>query len=73
MEEKKHNGWGGKREGAGRPSGTTQKLISVKMDLDLLESMPDGTNKNGYINDSVREKMIRDGIKVSNKKHLKTK
>ena len=70
MEEEKHNGWGGKRHGAGRPSGLTQRPVSVRIDIDLLESIPKGINKNGYINDSIREKMLRDGIDVSDRRPL---
>lgn len=69
----KEKGWGGKREGAGHPSDSTQKAISVRMDRDLLESMPESINRNGYINKSVREKMIRDGFNVSEKRPLETK
>ena len=56
---------GGKREGAGHPFNATTKAMSFRMDMDLLKNIPPGTNRNGYINCAIREKMIRDGIKVS--------
>ena len=56
---------GGKREGAGHPFNATTKPISFRIDMDLLESFPDGMNRNGYINSAIREKMIREGIKVN--------
>ena len=56
---------GGKREGAGHPFNATTKPISFRIDMDLLESFPDGINRNSYINSAIREKMIREGIKVS--------
>ena len=56
---------GGKRTGAGHPFNATTKPISFRIDMDLLDNFPDGMNRNGYINSAIREKMIREGIKVS--------
>jgi hypothetical protein len=56
---------GGKRDGAGHPFNATTKAMSFRIDMDLLENFPDGMNRNGYINSAIREKMIRDGIKVN--------
>lgn len=50
---------GGKREGAGRPSGLSQKAISVRLDLDLLGKLSLVENRNGFINDAIREKLDR--------------
>ena len=51
---------GGKREGAGRPMGVKQKPISLKIDLDLLGRLNSVKNRNGFINDAVREKLERE-------------
>ena len=56
---------GGKREGAGHPFNATTTPISFRIDMDLLENFPDEINRNGFINSAIREKMIREGIKVS--------
>lgn len=56
---------GGKREGAGHPFNATTKPMSLRVDMDLLENFPDGINRNGYINNAIREKMIREGIGIS--------
>ena len=48
---------GGKREGAGRPSGLRKKVISVRLDLDLLDRLSSISNRNGFINNAVREKL----------------
>ena len=58
-EEKK--GWGGKRPRAGRPKGVDTKLISVKLETVLVESLPSDLNRSKYINDAVRERMKKDG------------
>lgn len=47
---------GGKREGAGRPTGINQKSILVKFDLDLIEYLNSKENRNRFINDCIREK-----------------
>ncbi len=56
---------GGRREGAGHPFNATTKAISLRMDIDLLESLPKNINRNGYINDAVRKQMIADGYTIS--------
>ena len=48
---------GGKREGAGRPRGVKQKPISVRLDIDLLKGLTTVKNRNGFINDAIREKI----------------
>lgn len=47
---------GGKREGAGRPTGVNQKSVLVKFDLDLIEYLNSKENRNRFINDCIREK-----------------
>lgn len=51
---------GGKRKGAGRPRGVKQKPISLKLDLVLLERLNTVKNRNGFINDAVKEKLERE-------------
>ena len=51
---------GGKREGAGRPVGIKQKPIPLKIDLDLLAMLANVKNRNGFINDAIREKLERE-------------
>ena len=53
---------GGRREGAGRPSGLRQKPISVRLDTDLLERLTTVKNRNGFINDAIREKLDKERI-----------
>ena len=55
---------GGKREGAGRPAvGITTHPMALKLDNNLFTMLSDaGVNKNRYINDAIREKMVRDGL-----------
>lgn len=62
MEEKK-DGRGGRRVGAGRkPTGITTHAMALKLDNDLFYKLSDlKLNKNRYINDAVRERMIKDG------------
>lgn len=57
---------GGKREGAGRKrQGLTTKAMSLKLDIDLFETLcAISVTKNRFINDAVREKLIRDNIEV---------
>ncbi len=63
MEEITKKSRGGKRDGAGRPSGTSTTAMSLKLDNDLYRILNDkAMNKNRYINDAVREKMTKDGI-----------
>lgn len=47
---------GGKREGAGRPTGVNQKSVLVKFDLDLIEYLNSKENRNRFINDCIRER-----------------
>lgn len=51
---------GGKREVSGRKRGINQKPIPLKIDLDLLEMLNKVKNRNGFINDAVREKLERE-------------
>ena len=51
---------GGRRAGAGRPSGVSQNPISVRLDLDLLERLRSVTNRNGFINEAVRDRLKRE-------------
>lgn len=54
---------GGKREGAGRKAvGLSTHPMALKLDNDLFDVLS-GLDiiKNRYINDAVREKMIKDG------------
>ena len=55
---------GGKREGAGRKAvGISTHALALKLDNDLYEVLSNSSqNKNRYINDAVREKMVRDGL-----------
>ena len=52
MEEKKRRG---------RPAGVNTVDIHYKMAKDLFEALPPSINRNAYINDAVREKMIQHG------------
>ena len=61
MEERKKKR-GDKREGAGRHKGEDTKIISVRLETDLLIKIPPKTNRSKYINDAVREAMKRDGF-----------
>jgi hypothetical protein len=49
----------------GRPPIKTKKNILVGIDLDLFMAFPPNETRSDYINDSIREKMIRDDIPVS--------
>ena len=63
MAETIKKGRGGKRDGAGRPAGVSTKSMSLKLDLDLYEILNKQVlNKNRFINDAVREKMIKGGL-----------
>lgn len=48
---------GGGRKNSGRRRGINQKPIPLKIDLDLLEMLNKVKNRNGFINDAVREKL----------------
>lgn len=63
MEETKKQR-GGRREGSGRkPTGLSTTPMSLKLDNDLYTSLNShGLNKNRYINNAVREAMLRDGF-----------
>ena len=49
------------KRGKGRPAGVNTVDIHYKMAKDLFEALPSSINRNGYINDAVREKMIQHG------------
>lgn len=53
---------GGHREGAGRPKGSNKTLISLRLENDLLRSIPKEINRNRFINDAVREKSKRENL-----------
>lgn len=57
---------GGKRPGAGRPPvQRKQKQISLKLDADIADVFDSDLfqgKKNRYINDAIREKMLKDGL-----------
>ena len=55
---------GGKREGAGRkPVGISTHAMALKLDNDLFKALGLASqNKNRYINDAVREKLVKDGF-----------
>ena len=63
MEETKKQR-GGRREGSGRkPTGLSTTPMSLKLDNDLYTALNShGLNKNRYINNAVREAMLRDGF-----------
>lgn len=54
---------GGKREGAGRKAvGISTHPMALKLDNDLYNTLSAiKINKNRFINDAVREKMVREG------------
>ena len=58
---------GGKREGAGRKAvGISTHAMALKLDNDLFEALSAAKiNKNRFINDAVREKMVREGYNIS--------
>ncbi len=45
----------------GRPSGVKTVDIHYKMSKELYDAMPKGENRNKYINEAVKEKMVSDG------------
>ena len=68
MDEKKN--WGGKREGSGRKKKAESRIVSIKLNNDLLEAFPTFIKKDGklvkfnrseYINEAVRTRMREDG------------
>ena len=59
MEEKKRGGY---RQGAGRkPSEIPSRPINVRIEQALLNAMPASRSIKDYINESIREKLIKDG------------
>lgn len=67
MEENKKKR-GGKREGAGRKAvGISTHAMALKLDNDLFDTFSASSlNKNRYINDAIREKMLKDGLITEN-------
>ena len=59
MEETKKKR-GGKREGAGRHKGEDTTMISVRLETELLKRIPP-QNRSKYVNNAVREALIKDG------------
>lgn len=57
---------GGKRPGAGRPPvERKQKAISLKLDVDIADVFDSEcfiVKKNRYINDAIRERMLKEGL-----------
>lgn len=56
--------WGGKREGAGRPTSGRKKQICIYVDADVLEELNQHENKTKFINDCIRshiQKIKNDG------------
>ena len=57
---------GGKRAGAGRPAGTKQTPISLKLDNDLLSAFKANENviknRSQYINKAIRQALIKDNL-----------
>ena len=45
----------------GRPSGVNTVDIHYKMSRELFDALPKDIKRNTYINQAVREKMLRDG------------
>lgn len=45
----------------GRPSGVNTVDIHYKMSKELYDALPKDVKRNSYINDAVRERMLRDG------------
>lgn len=68
MTEETRNTHGGKRQGAGRkPSENSKVQTALKMDKELYDAFKSekfqalNMNRGQYINQAVREKMLRDG------------
>lgn len=62
MEEIKKSNRGGKREGAGRHKRVESQKVLFYFEKDLYDAFPKTLNRNAYINNAVREKMVRDGL-----------
>ena len=65
MIEQKKGNWGGRRKNAGRPPLVPTILISLKIEVELLALLHDFkyqiTNRNKFINEAIREKLVNDG------------
>ena len=61
---KQKNGWGGRREGSGRKAPEIpKKAMSLKLDGDLYDILvKHKLNKNGFINDAVRNSLKNIGL-----------
>lgn len=72
MAEEMKSKHGGKRVGAGRPSSpNSKKQIALKLDNDLFEvfSSPRfNGNRGRYINEAVREKMVKEEMLINDGK-----
>ncbi len=53
---------GGARQNSGRKSGITQKLISLKLDMELFEKLNGIKNRNAFINEAIREKIEKENL-----------
>ena len=53
---------GGARQNSGRKSGITQKLISLKLDMELFEKLNGIKNRNAFINEAIREKIEKESL-----------
>ena len=62
--KKKTENRGGARPGAGRKPSATTKIITVSLDLDLIEFFQNSAfNRSRFINLAIREKIERDNLK----------
>ena len=57
----KRKSWNGKRKGVGRPN-LTGKVYCYKADKDLINLLDNTENRNRFINEAVREKLIKDRL-----------
>ena len=57
----KRKSWNGKRKEVGRPN-LTGKVYCYKADKDLVSLLDTTENRNRFINDAVREKLIKDRL-----------
>lgn len=54
---------GGKRPNAGRkPTGVTTVPVALKLDKDLYEALQGVENRNRYINEAIRNRLIGEGM-----------
>ena len=56
---------GGARQNSGRKSGITQKLISLKLDMELFEKLNGIKNRNAFINEAIREKIEKENLNLN--------